>query len=574
MGSQLSIFAIDMGHHLWISGIGMGSKLWISGILTDSEVITFTMPVSGDTLSLPSSESAISKTLNKIFKGSNDTHLDSAIKSAHHSSILNKPLKFKVSEQTNLTSISNLKQLYTPVQNGAVSRNLNFEPKAKKLQQIKKAEKVEDDVPIAKITISQPLEVKLTWSRSHRVGCGLRNLGNSCFMNAVLQCLTYLPPVAYALVEKNHLNQCYVKGFCTLCEVQKHIHRVMTSSDQWVAPSFIFNNLSKIGNFVRHKQEDAHEFLRYLLCHMEKCALDNFKTKHSINIDAASSRTTIINNIFGGYNRSQVICLKCKEKSNTFDPFMDTMLDIKNTESLDGALMKYVQPETLEGDNAYKCSQCKCRVPAQKRVTIHQAPSVCTFHLKRFQYNNAYCCKIGKIIKFPEKLNLRPYMSESKFLRRDLALTLKKRLLDCYVKSVAAYGCEAWTFSKEIIARINALQLWCYRRMLKVKYTDHVTNKKVKELIGAENIQWAEDLARRKLKFAGHVMRGCCDTLTQLVLEGLVEGKRDRGRQRRVWGDDLKEWTKSKNLGEVKRKAENKVVWRIMVPDLRFEDVT
>ncbi|KAG1652745.1 Protein FAM234B [Nymphon striatum] len=113
-----------------------------------------------------------------------------------------------------------------------------------------------------------------------------------------------------------------------------------------------------------------------------------------------------------------------------------------------------------------------------------------------------------------------------------------------------------------------------YRRMLKVKYTDHVTNKKVKELIGAENIQWAEDLARRKLKFAGHVMRRCCDTLTQLVLEGLVEGKRDIGRQRRVWGDDLKEWTKSKNLGEVKRKAENKVVWRIMVHDLRFEDVT
>ncbi|KAG1654729.1 hypothetical protein GQR58_024829 [Nymphon striatum] len=67
-------------------------------------------------------------------------------------------------------------------------------------------------------------------------------------------------------------------------------------------------------------------------------------------------------------------------------------------------------------------------------------------------------------------------------------------------------------------------------------------------------------LLRRKLKFAGHVMRGRCETLTQLVLEGLVEGKRDRGRQRRVWGDDLKEWTRSKNLGEVKRKAENKLV--------------
>ncbi|KAG1651251.1 Photoreceptor-specific nuclear receptor [Nymphon striatum] len=70
---------------------------------------------------------------------------------------------------------------------------------------------------------------------------------------------------------------------------------------------------------------------------------------------------------------------------------------------------------------------------------------------------------------------------------------------------------------------------------------------------------------------SSHVMRGCCDSLTQLVLEGLVEGKRDRGRQRKVWGDDLKEWTKSKNLGEVKRKAEHKVVWRIMVHDRRFD---
>ncbi|KAG1654737.1 hypothetical protein GQR58_024829 [Nymphon striatum] len=64
----------------------------------------------------------------------------------------------------------------------------------------------------------------------------------------------------------------------------------------------------------------------------------------------------------------------------------------------------------------------------------------------------------------------------------------------------------------------------------------------------------------KEYTYLGHVMRGRCETLTQLVLEGLVEGKRDRGRQRRVWGDDLKEWTRSKNLGEVKRKAENKLV--------------
>ncbi|KAG1695917.1 UDP-glucose:glycoprotein glucosyltransferase 1 [Nymphon striatum] len=114
-----------------------------------------------------------------------------------------------------------------------------------------------------------------------------------------------------------------------------------------------------------------------------------------------------------------------------------------------------------------------------------------------------------------------------------------------------------------------------FRRMLKIKYTDHMTNKKVKECIAAENIQWAEDFAKRKLKFAGHIIRGQDEhKLARLVMEGLVEGKKDRGRQRRVWGDDLKEWSKSTSIGQMKRQAENRDVWKKMVHDLRFEDVT
>ncbi|KAG1701730.1 F-box/LRR-repeat protein 2 [Nymphon striatum] len=111
--------------------------------------------------------------------------------------------------------------------------------------------------------------------------------------------------------------------------------------------------------------------------------------------------------------------------------------------------------------------------------------------------------------------------------------------------------------------------------MLKIKYTDHMTNKKVKECIAAENIQWAEDFAKRKLKFAGHIIRGQDEhKLARLVMEGLVEGKKDRGRQRRVWGDDLKEWSKSTSIGQVKRQAENRDVWKKMVHDLRFEDLS
>ena len=81
--------------------------------------------------------------------------------------------------------------------------------------------------------------------------------------------------------------------------------------------------------------------------------------------------------------------------------------------------------------------------------------------------------------------------------------------------------------------KIGAFQLWCYRRMLKIRFTDHVTNTRVKEIIGVER-SWWEDLARRKLSYTCHNMRGSSGGLVQLVLEGYIEGKKGRGRLRRI----------------------------------------
>ena len=126
------------------------------------------------------------------------------------------------------------------------------------------------------------------------------------------------------------------------------------------------------------------------------------------------------------------------------------------------------------------------------------------------------------------------------FLRRDMSIDLKIRLLDCYVKSVVSYGCEIWTFNKEIIQRLDALQLWCYRKMLKIKYVDHVTNEKVKKMLGVKQ-RWSEELAKRELRFAGHIMRGRCGW------KELLRG-RETGGQRRVWTDDVKNWSGSGSL--------------------------
>lgn len=79
---------------------------------------------------------------------------------------------------------------------------------------------------------------------------------------------------------------------------------------------------------------------------------------------------------------------------------------------LNKALEKWIKPELLEKDNAYKCLNCKSMVSAQKQFTIHRAPNVATFHLKRFDFNRIMGGKITKHIAYPEKLNLRPFMSD------------------------------------------------------------------------------------------------------------------------------------------------------------------
>ena len=62
------------------------------------------------------------------------------------------------------------------------------------------------------------------------------------------------------------------------------------------------------------------------------------------------------------------------------------------------------------------------------------------------------------------------------FMRRDIPKQLKLRLLNCYVKSIVSYGFETWTFLSETKRRIDAFQLWCYRKMIKIKYIEHISN--------------------------------------------------------------------------------------------------
>ncbi|OXB81070.1 UNVERIFIED_CONTAM: hypothetical protein H355_005000 [Colinus virginianus] len=133
--------------------------------------------------------------------------------------------------------------------------------------------------------------------------------------------------------------------------------------------------------------------------------------RFSSRLDRQTQATTLVHQIFGGYLRSRVKCSVCKSVSDTYEPYLDMSLEIKQAENVVQALELFVKSDVLSGENAYLCPKCKKKVPASKRFTIHRASNVLTLSLKRFA--NFRGDKITKDVGYPEFLNIRPYMSRS-----------------------------------------------------------------------------------------------------------------------------------------------------------------
>ena len=80
------------------------------------------------------------------------------------------------------------------------------------------------------------------------------------------------------------------------------------------------------------------------------------------------------------------------------------------------------------------------------------------------------------------------YSSMNKlFTSRQLSMELKVRILNCYVRSIFTYGCEAWTLSEVLEAKIDAFEMWCFRRMGRISWKDKITNNEVLEKLGTQS---------------------------------------------------------------------------------------
>ena len=148
-----------------------------------------------------------------------------------------------------------------------------------------------------------------------------------------------------------------------------------------------------------------------------------------------------------------------------------------------------------------------------------------------------------------------------------LSIELRVRVLRCYVWSILLYGAETWTISAVMRNRIEAAEMWFYRRMLRISWVAHVTNEEVLRRVG-KGRELMATVRERQLRFIGHVMRE--DDLEKIVITGRIEGTRARGRQRMKYMDSLmKDVREMETVGELIRTTEDRGRWRTVIADVR-----
>lgn len=160
------------------------------------------------------------------------------------------------------------------------------------------------------------------------------------------------------------------------------------------------------------------------------------------------------------------------------------------------------------------------------------------------------------------------FMKLSKILcTRDVNISLRTRLLKCYIFSILLYGAEAWTVSKYSLKRLEAFEMWTYRKMHKISYTEHITNVEVLAKMGKDK-EIIHTVKTRKFKYFAHIMRHPEKYgILHIIIQGKINGKRPRGRRRLSWMGDMRNWFE-KSSEQLFRAAQNKEEVEVMIANV------
>ena len=250
----------------------------------------------------------------------------------------------------------------------------------------------------------------------------------------------------------------------------------------------------------------------------------------------------------------------------------DTVLIADTEEGLQTLLQEVKEASERKG-LSINVSKTECMVISKKqeRVRCHlELDNSSIKQVEQFCYLGSWITADGRCnreIEYRIGEAKRGFNEMKNLLKnRKLSLESRKRMVKSYIWSILLYGSETWTINRKMEKKLEAAEIWIWRRVLSVPWTTRVTNQRILERMDTTRVL-LNTIRKRQLQFLGHVLRE--EGLENLCLTGKIEGRRARGRQREKYMDGLRRVTGGDRTAvELIQMARRREDWKSMIANV------